>query len=312
MAIDILQVTPLLPSVERELAAAYTIHRLWQASDRAALLAEIAPRVRAVATSGGAGANAALIDALPKLEIISCFGVGVDAIDTEHCKKKGIIVTNTPDVLTDEVADLAIGLTLATLRRIPQGDAFVRSGQWPTGKFALADKLGGKTMGVLGFGRIGQAIAKRAEACGVTVVYSGPRQKAGVSNRYYADLTAMAADIDILMIACPGGPATDKLVNAKVLAALGEKGYVVNIARGSVVDEPALVEALVKGRLKGAGLDVFANEPQVPEALFKLENVVLQPHVGSATHQTREAMGDLVVGNLAAHFGGKPLLTRYV
>ena len=312
MTIEIVQVTPLLPSVEQALNAAYTVHRLWQASDRAALLAEIAPRVRAIATSGGAGADAALIDALPRLEIISCFGVGVDAIDTAHCQAKGVIVTNTPDVLTDEVADLAIGLTLATLRRLPQGDAFVRSGQWPTGKFPLADKLGGKVMGILGFGRIGQAIGKRAEACGVTVVYSGPRAKAGLPQLYYADLAAMARDSDILMIACPGGPETERLVNAEVLAALGPKGYVVNIARGSVVDEPALVDALVQGRLKGAGLDVFANEPQVPEALFKLDNVVLQPHVGSATHQTREAMGDLVVRNLAAHFVGQPLPTRYV
>ncbi len=312
MAIEIVQVLPLLPSVEQALNAAYTVHRLWEAKDRAAMLAEIAPRVRGMATSGSTGANAALIDALPGLEIIACFGVGVDAVDTAHCQVKGVIVTNTPDVLTDEVADLAIGLTLATLRRIPQGDAFVRGGHWPTGKFPLADKLGGKTMGILGFGRIGQAIAKRAEICGVSVVYSGPRAKPDLPQRYYADLAEMAAAIDILMIACPGGPETERLVDARVLAALGPQGYVINIARGSVVDEPALVEALVQGRLKGAGLDVFANEPQVPEALFKLENVVLQPHVGSATHQTRAAMGALMVQNLAAHFAGLPLPTRYV
>ncbi len=310
MPIEILQAGPLLPSVEQALNSAYTVHRLWQAEDRKALLAEIAPRVRAIATSGNVGAKAELIDALPKLEIISCFGVGVDAIDTGYCEKKGVIVTNTPDVLTDEVADLAIGLTLATLRRIPQGDAFVRAGQWPGGKFPLTDKLGGKTMGILGFGRIGQAIGQRAEAFGVTVVHSGPRDK-GTGHRYYADLAEMAAAVDILMIACPGGPETEKLVDARVIAALGPKGYVINIARGSVVDEPALVEALVQGKLKGAGLDVFVNEPQVPEALFTLENVVLQPHVGSATHQTRAAMGDLVVRNLAAHFSNQPLPSRY-
>jgi len=309
--IEILQVLPTLSPADAVLEKAYVVHKLWLATDRAAFLAALGAEVRAVVTTGGGGAKAEVIDSLPALEIISCFGVGVDAIDIPLCKARGIAVTNTPDVLTNDVADMAIGLLLATLRRLPQGDRFVRSGKWLAGNFPLSDALGGKVMGIVGMGRIGQAIGHRAEAFGVRVVYHGPRQKPDLPQRYYPDLRKMAQESDILMVACPGGAATRNLVDAGVLHALGPQGYLINIARGSVVDEPALVTALQAGKLAGAGLDVFADEPKTPELLWAMENVVLQPHAGSATHQTRAAMGDLVVRNLAAHFSGEPLLTRY-
>lgn len=312
MAVEIVQTTAMPPAIQQVLDSRYTVHKLWEAKDRDALLRQVAPNVRGMATSGFAGATAALIKALPKLEVISSFGVGYDSIDIDAAKAQGVIVTNTPDVLTECVADTAMGLTLGMLRRLPQADQFVRTGRWLKDKFALTEKLGGKVMGIVGAGRIGQAIAKRAEAFGMTIVYFGPRKKADLPWRYYDNLVAMAKDVDILMIACPGGKETYRIVNAEVIAALGSKGYVVNIARGSVVEEEALVKALVDGKIAGAGLDVFEDEPKVPEALWALDSVVLAPHVGSGTHQTRQAMGDLVLKNLEAHFAGKPVLTRVV
>jgi len=212
-------------------------------------------------------------------------------------------------VLNECVADLAMGLTLATLRRISLGDRYVRAGSWLKGELPLAQKVGGKTMGILGYGRIGKAIAKRAEAFGMQIVYHGRKPQPGAAHKYYAKLTDMARDCDVLMVICPGGAATHHIVNAQVLEALGPEGTLINVARGSVVDEPALVRALAEGKLGAAGLDVFEDEPRVPEALLAMDQVVLQPHVGSATHETRKAMGDLTVDNLRAHFAGKPVLT---
>ncbi|WP_374304522.1 2-hydroxyacid dehydrogenase [Ferrovibrio sp.] len=312
MAVEIVQTTAMPPAIQQVLDREFHVHRLWEASDRNALLKQVAPNVRGMVTSGGVGANRALIEALPRLEMISSFGVGYDSIDIDCAKERGVTVTNTPDVLTDDVADTAMALLLAMMRRIPQGDQFVRQGQWPKAKFPLTDKLGGKKMGVLGLGRIGQAIARRAEPFNVEISYFGPRRKADIPWRYYDNLVAMAKDVDILMIACPGGKETEGLVNQAVIDALGPKGYVVNIARGSVVVEPALVTALVEGKLAGAGLDVFADEPNVPEALWKLDSVTLAPHVGSATHATRQAMGDLVLKNILAFFAGQPVLTKVV
>ena len=296
---------PSYESMERD----FTVHKLWQAKDRAALIAQVGGRVRGIQTTGGHGVDAKLMDALPKLEIISCFGVGVDAVDLEAARQRGVIVTNTPDVLNECVADLAMGLTVATLRRISLGDRYVRSGNWLKSALPLAQKVGGKTMGILGYGRIGKAIAKRAEAFGMRIVYHGRKPQAGVTHRYYARLVDMARDCDVLMVICPGGAATHHIVNAEVLEALGREGTLINVARGSVVDEQALVKALADGTLGAAGLDVFEAEPKVPEALFGMDQVVLQPHVGSATHETRKAMGDLTVDNLRAHFSGKPVLT---
>jgi lactate dehydrogenase-like 2-hydroxyacid dehydrogenase len=266
--------------------------------------------VRALATFGAGGADAKLMDALPKLEIISNFGVGVDSIDLDAAKKRGIIVTNTPDVLNDCVADTAMALTVNVMRKFPQAEGYLRAGHWAAkGAYPLTASLGGKTMGILGLGRIGEAIAQRARAFGMKIRYHN-RNRKDVAYPYDADAVTLAKNSDALMIVTPGGAATDKLVNAKVLDALGPKGYLVNIARGSVVDEPVLLKYLQEKRIAGAGLDVFADEPRVPPAFFSLDNAVLLPHVGSATTETRTAMGNLQVDNLLAHFAGKPVLTR--
>jgi hydroxypyruvate reductase len=311
MKTDIVLVVPIYAGAVQQLDRDYTVHRLWEAKHRSTFLAEVKDRVRAIVTGPGR-VDAELMAALPKTEIIATQSVGTDHIDLAAAKARGIPVTNTPDVLTDDVADLAMALVLAVARRVVVGDRFVRDRKWLQANLPLATKVGGATMGVVGLGRIGQAIAKRAEAFGMKVVYYGPRAKADVTHRYYSDLVAMARDVDYLVVSCPGGPGTRHLVNAEVLKALGTKGVVVNISRGSVIEEAALVEMLRDGKLGGAGLDVFADEPRVPEALLALENVVLQPHVGSATHATRGAMGQLVIDNLKAHFAGKPLLTPVV
>jgi len=309
---DIILTTKHFAPTQERLEREFQCHRLYEAKDRAAFLKERAASVRGLATFGPAGADPALMDALPKLEIISNFGVGVDAIDLEAAKQRRIIVTNTPDVLNDCVADTAMALTVNVMRRFPQAEGYLRVGQWAAkGAYALTTSLGGKTMGILGLGRIGEAIARRAQAFGMRIRYHN-RNKKDVAYPYDADPVALAKNCDVLMIVTPGGAATDKLVNARVLDALGPQGYLVNIARGSVVDEPVLLKYLQDRKIAGAGLDVFADEPRVPPAFFTLDNAVLLPHVGSATQETRTAMGNLQVDNLVAHFGGKTVLTRVV
>ena len=300
----------LLPRQDAQIAERYTGHRLDLAADRDALIREVAPDVIGVVTSGELTCDAALMDRLPRLGIVACFGVGVDGIDLPYCQERGIAVSNTPDVLTDDVADLAIGLTIATLRRLVAADRFVRRGDWQQGSLPLTTRLAGKTMGILGLGRIGKAIAKRAEAHGMHVVWHG-RQPQDTPWRRYEELRDMAADIDVLVVATPGGPATRGLVGADVLGAMRSDAYLINISRGSVVDEAALVEALASGRISGAGLDVFTHEPDVPEALLALDQVVLTPHIGSATNETRDAMAQLVVDNLDAFVAGQPLVTPW-
>ncbi len=306
---NIVITSPMYPPTLDALDAKFITHRLWQASDRASFLAPLANSVTAIATMGETGASAELMDALPKAKIIASNSVGVDAIDLAAAKARGIAVTNTPGVLTDCVADLGMALTLAVARRVAEGDRYVRSGQWPKSAMGFGTKLGGKTMGIVGMGRIGQALAQRAAAFGMTIVYHSRHKKPELSFRYYDDLAAMATASDVLALVIPGGAATRHLVDANILAALGKTGFLVNIARGSVVDEAALVKALHDGVIAGAGLDVFADEPRVPEALFAMDNVVLQPHQASATHETRTAMGQLMIDNLQAHFAGTPLLT---
>jgi hydroxypyruvate reductase len=291
-----------------KLDESYTTHKLYQAKDRDALLDSVADRITAVASSNSGGIDAATIARLPKLKVISHFGVGYDSVDVNAAKARKIAITNTPDVLTEEVADLAMALLLATVRRVPQGDRYVREGKWLKGSMALTESVQGRTLGVIGAGRIGQAIARRALAFNMKVAYQGPNKK-DLPYPYFADPIALARETGMLMVACPGGEATRGLVSRAVIEALGPKGFIVNISRGSVVDEPALIDALREGRIAGAGLDVFADEPRVPEAFMSMENVVLQPHVASATHKTRAAMGQLVIDNLAAHFAGKPLVT---
>jgi lactate dehydrogenase-like 2-hydroxyacid dehydrogenase len=307
---EVLELIDVHPGTTARLDEAYVLHRLWQAGDQQSFVAEVAPGVRAAVTNGIVGMKGDLIAALPALEIIGVFGVGVDAVDLAVARARGVRVTNTPDVLTEGVAELAIALLLAVARRIPFNDRFVRGGRWPKeGDPALASSLAGRRLGIVGLGRIGRRVAELAEAFGMAICYTGPRRKDDVAWRYYADLVGMAREVDCLMITCKGGAETAGLIGREVIEALGPEGWLINVSRGSVVDEPALVDALVSGRLGAAGLDVFASEPRVPEALLGLDNAVFQPHQGSASEETRAAMGRLVLDNLEAHFDGRPLLT---
>jgi len=306
---ELLLVCRMMPHVMAALEEAYTVHKLYEAEDKEKLVAEVAPRIRAIGTNGHYGASHALVEALPNLEIIGCFGVGVDAIDLGHAARQGVVVTNTPEVLNDDVANLAVVLILAVSRMLVRNDRVVRDGRWPEGDPPLARSIRGRTAGILGLGRIGKDIASKLEAFGMKIAYHGRAEQPGQPYRYYPDLVAMATDSDYLVVICPGGAATHHLVSQPVIEALGPEGTLINVARGSVVDEAALVPALLDGRLGFAGLDVFEAEPNVPEALWSLDNVVLQPHQGSATVECRRAMGDLVVDNLAAHFAGEPVLT---
>jgi lactate dehydrogenase-like 2-hydroxyacid dehydrogenase len=299
-------------SVMAQLAQHFVCHHVWQVApqERAAFIAGVAPNVRGVATTGMAGIGADLAAQLPRLEIVAVNGIGVDAVDFAALRPRGIVVTNTPGVLTDDVADLAVALLLASTRRIPALDAYVRGGQWQAGvPVKPARSLRGKVAGIYGFGRIGQAVAARLAAFGLQLRYWQPNVKGGVDVPRAASLLDLARDSDYLVLCAPGGAATRGTVDAAVIEALGPEGTLVNIARGSLVDEPALAAALADGRLGAAALDVFADEPAVPAALAELPNVVLTPHVGSLTVETRHAMGQLVVDNLLAHFSGKPLLT---
>ncbi|MYM35865.1 2-hydroxyacid dehydrogenase [Duganella sp. FT94W] len=298
--------------VMAQLEQYFHCHHLWQQprERQEAWLAGVAPAVRGVLTTGAIGIKADLLARLPKVEIVAVNGIGTDAVDLDATRARGIAVTNTPGVLTDDVADLALTLLLSAARRLPALDAFVRDGSWEAGKpIATARALRGKVCGVFGFGRIGQAIAARAEAFGMRIQYFQPRAIEGVKAPRAESLLALAQSSDYLVVAAPGGPATHHVVNADVLAALGPQGTLVNIARGSLVDEAALIVALRERTLGCAALDVFADEPRVPAALRALGNVVLTPHVASLTVETRHAMGQLVVDNLRAHFAGQPLLT---
>lgn len=306
---EILQTHKLLDSCERALAERYTVHKLHEAADKDALIAKVAGSVRAIA---GGNVKPELMDKLPKLEIIANFGVGYDTIDTKAARERNIRVTNTPNVLNDAMAEIAIGLMVSLARRLPQADRYTREGKWPKASFPLQSELNGKTLGILGLGRIGKEIAVRAQAMKMRVVYHGRHRQELEPHIYYSTLVDMARDVDWLLVVAPGGKSTDGLVSREVLEALGPEGFFVNLGRGTIVDEPALVELLQSGGLKGAALDVFEKEPQVPEALLALDNVVLSPHQGSATHQTRNQMGALVVANLEAHFAGEPLLSAVV
>ena len=289
--------------------------KLFEAPDvpaRATTLKEAAPKVRGLAHTGHGKVDAALMDALPKLEIISNFGVGVDQIDLDAAKKRGIVVTNTAGALNNCVADCAMALVLNTLRQIPQAGVYLRAGLWQSkGNFPLGTSIGGKTLGILGLGRIGEEIARRAQAFSMNIRYHN-RHKKDVPFAYDPDAVTLAKNSDVLVVIAPGGPETDKLVNAHVLDALGPKGYLINVARGSVVDELVLLRYLQEKKIAGAGLDVFEHEPKVPPEFFTLDNAVLTPHVASGTHETRTAMGALQIENLQLHFAGKPVTTPVV
>jgi lactate dehydrogenase-like 2-hydroxyacid dehydrogenase len=291
----------------------FTCHHLWKvaAPAQASYLQGVAPGVRGVFTTGTVGISAEQVALLPKLEIVAVHGIGVDAVDFDATRARGIKVTNTPGVLTDDVADLAVALLLASARRIPAMDGYVRTGAWEAKKpIAPARSVRGKVAGIFGFGRIGQAIGLRLEAFGMTIRYFQRHEVAGTSAVRSRSLMALAQESDYLIVCAPGGAATYHAVNAEVLAALGSEGTLVNIARGSLVDEAALVMALQEGRLGAAALDVFEDEPRVPSSLRTLDNVVMTPHIGSLTVETRHAMGMMVLDNLAAYFAGAPLLSE--
>ena len=294
------------------LETGYALHKLWEAADREALLLACAPQVRAIATRGELGANAELIGRLPALQIISCYGVGTDAIDLAAARARGIRVTNTPDVLTGDVADIAVGLALAAMRRIPAGDAHVRSGAWAQKNMDLVTRLYGKRVGLVGFGRIGTTVAKRLSGFDVELGYFDQAARSDSTHRFFGSLTDLAEWCDLLIVTLAGGVATHGMVGADVLRALGPEGWLVNVSRGSTVHEPALLDALETHQIAGAGLDVFWNEPRIDARFMALGNVVLQPHHASGTIETRRAMGQLVRDNLAAHFAGRPLLTPVV
>ena len=285
------------------------LHRLWLEADPDAWFAEWGPRIHAVASSGPqAPIDAAFMSRLPKLEIVASFGVGYDHVDARWAGEHGIIVTHTPGVLDDEVADVAMALTIMAVRRLPQAERFLRASEWLNASFPLTASLRGRTMGILGLGRIGKAIAARAKAFGLHIVYHGRRPQADVPYRFYPSLTDMAKACDILMVAAPGGPETRHIVDAALLSALGPDGVLINIARGTLIDEQALIEALRTGKILAAGLDVFENEPDVPAELLAFDNAVLLPHVGSASVKTRRAMAECVAENLVAWSEGKPPL----
>src|SRR6516162_9728337 len=305
---DVLALGPafaLLPKVMGEMERYFTVHHR---HDYPTVLDDkLSQRIRALATEANRGAGRDLLGLLPKLEIIALFGVGLDLVDLPAARERNLCVTNTPGRVAREVADLAIGMMLASMRQILFADRFVREGRWKQGPLPLGRSVHGKTLGVIGLGGIGRAIADRAVAFGMRVVYYGPRRKPDAPYTYVGDLLALARESDVLMVACKGGPETQHLVSAAVISALGPEGTLINVARGSVVDEAALITALKTGTLGFAALDVFENSPNINEAFLTLPNVIVQPHQGSAARETREAMGLQVVDNLRAHFEGRQL-----
>lgn len=300
-----------LPDWDLEpMARDFALHLLYEAPEPEALLARHAASIRAIVTKGEIGAGAALMERMPRLELVACYGVGIDLIDRAWCDRRGIPVTNTPDVLTEDVADLGIGLLLAAARQIPAGDAWVRGGAWPRdGSMPLTTRVSGKRLGIVGLGRIGRAVARRAEGFGMKIAYSG-RTPQAVPHAYHPTPEALAPHVDVMMCCAAGGTATQGLITRAAIEALPRGAIFVNVSRGSVVDEPALLDALRAGRIACAGLDVFWNEPAIDPGFAALPNVVLTPHAASGTVETRRAMGELMRENLAAHFAGRPLPTR--
>jgi lactate dehydrogenase-like 2-hydroxyacid dehydrogenase len=308
---DILLVGAKKPVMMKGFEGKVTLHHWLDLKDKDAFVEDVGKKIGAIAIAYTANkVDEKFLKQFPNLEQVSSFGVGYDHIDAAWAGAHGIIVTNTPEVLNEEVADTAIGLLLCTVREFPQSDRYVRAGKWPQAQYPLTKAtLRDRTVGIVGMGRIGKAIARRLDAFGVPVVYHSRNAQPGVSYKYYPKLLDMAREVDTLMVIVPGGVSTQNMINADVLKALGPRGIVINMARGSVVDEPALIEALKNRTIYSAGLDVFAKEPDVPRELIEMDHVVLFPHLGSSTEVTRAAMDQLVVDNILAWAGGKPPLT---
>jgi hydroxypyruvate reductase len=307
--VDLLQVAQLPPFLVERLEKEFTLHDFVNPADPDKLLDDVGSSIRGIVAGGMKGPNANLINRLENLEIISSFSVGFDATDVVAAQARGVIVTHTPEVLTGDVADLAMTFILMAPRRIGEAERFLRSGKWLQGRMDLGTTVRGKRLGILGLGRIGRAVARRAEVFGLNIAYYDTKPMGDLAYRSYPTLLDLAAASDMLLVACEGGAATRGLVDADVLNALGPDGFLINTARGPIVDQAALVAALRDKRIAGAALDVFDGEPDVPAELMAMENVVLTPHIASSTHETRRAMGDLVYDNLRAHFDGKQVLT---
>jgi len=307
--IELLQVSQLPPFVVDRLKKDFTVHDFVNPADPDKLLDEVGPRIRGIVAGGMKGPNANLINRLEKLEIIASMSVGFDATDVVAAQARGVIVTHTPEVLTGDVADLVMTFILMAPRRIGEAERFLRQGKWLGGRMDLGATVRGKRLGILGLGRIGRAVARRAEVFGLHIAYHDIKPMGDLAYRSYPSLLDLAEASDMLLVACEGGQATRGLVGGTVLDALGPAGFLINAARGTIIDQAAMVAALREGRIAGAALDVFDGEPNVPAELMAMENVVLTPHIASSTHETRRAMGDLVYDNLRAHFDGKPVLT---
>ncbi len=307
--IELLQISQLPPFLVERLEKHFTLHDFVNPADPDQLLDDVGPRIRGILAGGMKGPNANLINRLENLEIITSFSVGYDATDVVAAQARGVIVTHTPEVLTGDVADLAMTFILMAPRRIGEAERFLRQGKWLQGRMDLGTTVRGKRLGILGLGRIGKAVARRAEVFGLHIAYHDIKPMGDLAYRSYPTLLDLAGASDILLVACEGGEATRGLVDAGVLAALGPTGFLINAARGTIVDQTALLAALQDGRIAGAALDVFDGEPEVPAELMAMENVVLTPHIASSTHETRRAMADLVYDNLRAHFDGKPVIT---
>lgn len=307
---EVLITAHMMPFVMSALERDYRTHRLWEAADPLALVQQVGSAITAVATNGGVGLKREIMDALPALKMIAIYGVGLDAVDLSECARRGILVSSTPDVLTDDVADQGLALLLALARRVVVGDRYVRAGEWAKkGEMPLTTRLGGKKAGIVGFGKVGQALARRLDALGMDVNFVDPHSPQDTPYTGFADLLSLAGAVDVLVIAAAGGANTRGMVNAEILRALGPQGLLVNVSRGSIVNEAELVLALREGVIAGAALDVFEREPHPTPALLDMDNVVLAPHAASGTVETREAMGNIVLDNLKAYFAGEALKT---
>jgi lactate dehydrogenase-like 2-hydroxyacid dehydrogenase len=306
---SILALTSLYPVPMDALSTDYNVIKIAPEQSIMDVIKDNASEIAAIIALPGKLVTSEMMDACPNLEIISNFAVGTDNIDLKAAAERNIIVTNTPEVLTADTADIALSLLLAISRRVSEGDRFVRAGQWGKAPFPLSSSLAGKTCGIVGLGRIGQAIAKRASAFDMNIVYYGRSEKENLPYVFYSDLNKMAQESDYLVLSCAGGPKTQHLVNRQVMEHLGESGFVINVSRGTVVEEDALLDLLKHKKLAGAGLDVYENEPSINQDFFALDNVVLMPHVGSATIETRTVMAELVINNVKACLQGNKVLT---
>jgi len=304
---EILVLTRIFPPAVAALEKEYVTHKVWDGPSPEAAIQRSAPKVRALVTSGLFGVKREVMDALPHLEIVLCFGNPRSTVDLAYTKQRGIVVARTPDEIATPVADVAVGLMLNIMRRFGEADRFVRAGRWPQGAFAMGRDLNGKTCGIVGLGKIGCEVATRARAFRMRVCYQGPRRKADVDYDYFADAVSLARESDCLIVTCPSNAETRGLINQNVLDALGAEGFLVNVARGAIIDQAALIASLRDKRIAGAGLDVYWDEPNVPAELTALDNVILTPHIGSSTLEVRQERMRKMLTNLKAHFTGQPV-----